>query len=101
MHQILDNRESAFHVLTWSVLRYTAHSYQDDVGLHLIPYDEAIAYLNEAVKGSTSKRDMIQNGLKVIFHPPMLHKLIDNLCALFELRYPPLSVTSYDDVHYL
>jgi len=44
---------------------------------------------------------MIQNSLKVIFHPPALHKLIDDLRALFGLRYLPLSVTSYDDIHCL
>ena len=39
--------------------------------------------------------------LQVIFHPPALHKLIDDLRALFDLRYPPLLVTSCDDLHCL
>jgi len=91
VHEILDDRESAFHVLTWSALRYTAHSSRDDVGPHLIPYDEAIAYLNGAVKGGTGKRDMIQNGLKIIFHPPALHNLIEDLRILFRERYRELT----------
>ena len=101
VHQILDDRESAFHVLTWSALRYTAHSHQDDVGPQMKPYDEVDVHRDGGVEGGRLKRDMIQNGLKVIFHPPALHKLIDDLRALFDLRYPPLSVTSYDDVHCL
>ena len=101
VHQILDDQESAFHVLTWSALRYTAHSHQDDVGPQMKPYDEVDVHHDGGVEGGRLKRDMIQNSLKVIFHPPALHKLIDDLCALFDLHYPPLSVTSYDDVHCL
>ena len=101
VHQILDDRESAFHVLTWSALRYTAHSHQDDVGPQMKPYDEVDVHRNGDVEEGKLKRDMIQETLQVIFHPPMLHKLIDNLCALFDLCYPPLSVTSYDNVHCL
>ena len=87
VHEILDDRESAFHVLTWSALRYTAHSSRDDVGPHLMPYDEAIAYRSGAVEGGTGKGYMIQNGLKVIFHPPELHELIDELRRWFCERY--------------
>ena len=99
VHEILDDRESAFHVLTWSALRYTAHSSRDDVGPHMKPYDEAVAYQDGNVEGGSGKKNMIQNGLKVIFHPSVLHKLIDDLRALFDLRYPPLSVTLCDDIH--
>ena len=101
VHQILDDWESAFHVLTWSALHYTAHSHQDDVGPQMKPYDEVDVHHNGGVEGGRLKRDMIQNGLKVIFHSPMLHKLIDDLHALFDLRYLPLLVTSYNDVHCL
>jgi len=44
---------------------------------------------------------MIRDPLKVTFHPPALHELIDDLCALFDLCYPPLSVTLCDDIHCL
>ena len=40
MHEILDNWESAFHLLMWSVLYYTPHSSRDDMGLYMKPYDE-------------------------------------------------------------
>ena len=101
VHEILDDRESAFHVLTWSALRYTAHSSRDDVGSHMKPYDEVDVHRNGGVEGGRLKGYMIQNGLKVIFHPSVLHKLIDDLRALFDLRYPPLSVTLCDDIHCL
>ena len=91
VHQILDDRESAFHVLTWSALRYTAHSHQDDVGPQMKPYDEVDVHRDGGVEGGRLKRDMIQNGLKVIFHPPALHKLIDDLRILFRERYRELT----------
>ena len=90
VHEILDDRESAFHVLTWSALRYTPHSSRDDVGLHLMPYDEVIAYRSGAVEGGSGKMYMIQNGLKVTFHPPELHNLIDELRRWFRERYKTL-----------
>ena len=101
MHGILDDRESAFHVLMWSALRYTAHSSRDDVGPHMKPYDEAVAYRDGNVQGGSGKKNMIWDPLKVTFHPPALHELIDDLRALFDLRYPPLSVTLCDDIHCL
>ena len=90
VHGIIDDRESAFHLLTWSALRYTAHSHRDDVGPQMLPYDEAVAYRDGNVKGGSGKKDMIQNGLKVIFHPPALHKLIDNVRIFFRERYRDL-----------
>ena len=86
-------------MLMWSALRYTAHSSRDDVGPHMKPYDEIDVYRNRNVKGGSGKMYMIQNGLKVTFHPPELHNLIDDLRALFDLHYPPLSVTLCDDIH--
>jgi len=99
VHEILDDWESAFHVLTWSALRYTAHSSWDDVGSQMKPYDEVDVHRDGGVEGGRLKRDMIHHGLKVIFHPPPLHNLIEDLRSLFDLRYPPLSVTSHDDIY--
>ncbi len=59
VHQILDDRESAFHVLTWFTLRYTAYSHQDDVGLQMKPYNEVDVHRNGGVEGGKLKRDMI------------------------------------------
>ena len=91
VHGILDDRESAFHVLTWSSLRYTAHSRHANMGLLMHPYDEAKVDWNGNVKGGTSKRDMIREPLEVIFHPPALHNLIDELRIFFRERYRDLT----------
>ena len=87
VHEILDDRESAFHVLTWSALRYTAHSSRDDVGPHMKPYDEVDVYCNGNVKGGFRKELMILKPLEVTFYPPELHNLIDELRRWFHERY--------------
>ena len=86
-HEILDDRESVFHVLTWSALRYTPHSHQDDVEPYLKPYDEVLAHRDGTVTGGTLKKDMIRSPLRVTFYPPALHALIEELCAWFDERY--------------
>ena len=101
VHGILDDRESAFHVLTWSALRYTAHSRHDNMGSLMDPYDEVKVDWYGNVEGGSGKKNMIRDPLKVTFHPPALHELIDDLRTLFDLRYPPLSVTLCDDIHCL
>jgi len=47
------------------------------------PYDEVDVHRDRGVEGGRLKRDMIQNGLKVIFHLPALHKLINDLHIFF------------------
>ena len=70
VHEILDDWESAFHLLTWSALRYTPH---------MKPYDEMDVYCNGNVKGGFHKELMIRKPLEVTFYPPTLHELIDGL----------------------
>jgi len=91
VHEILDDWESA--------LCYTAHSSQDNVGLQMELYDEVDVHRDGGVEGGRLKRDVIHYGLKVIFHPSLLHNLIEDLCSLFDLCYPLLSVTSHDDIY--
>ena len=91
MHQILDDQESVFHVLTWSALRYTAHSHQDNMGLQMKPYDEVDIHHDGGVEEGRLKEYMIQNGLKIIFYLPMLHKLINDLCIFFQEHYRDLA----------
>ena len=64
--KILDDRESAFHVLTWSALHYTAHSHQDDVEPYMMPYDEIVIYRDGTVMGGRLKRDMTPLGLHFV-----------------------------------
>ena len=87
VHEILDDRVSAFHLLTWSALRYTPHSSRDDVGPHMKPYDEMDVSCNGNVKGGFHKELMIWKPLEVTFYPPALHELIDGLRAWFCERY--------------
>ena len=62
-------------------------------------YNKTITYQDKNVKGGSDKKNMIQNGLNVIFYLFILHKLINDLCVLFDLYYLLLSVTLYDDIH--
>ena len=79
MHKILDDQESAFHVLTWSLLYYTAHSRHINIGLLMHPYDEVKINWDRNVKEGDSKINMIQKPLEVIFCSPALHNLIEDL----------------------
>ena len=45
-HEILDDRKSVFHILTWSALYYTSHSHQDNMELYLKPYDKVVVLWN-------------------------------------------------------
>ena len=91
VYQILDDQESAFHVLTWSALRYTTHSHQDDVGLQMKLYNEVDVHHDGGVEEGRLKGYMIQNSLKIIFHPPALHKLINGLHIFFQKHYSDLA----------
>jgi len=55
------------------------------------PYDEAKVDWDGNVEGGSGKMNMIQSGLKVIFHPPALHQLIDDLRIFFRERYRDLT----------
>ena len=78
-------------MLTWSSLRYTAHSRHANVDLLMDPYDEAKVDCDRNVEGGSGKELMIQKPLRVTFHSPALHKLIDKLCILFWERYRELT----------
>ena len=79
------------------------HSYssRDNVGPHIKPYDEVVAYQDGNIQGGSGKKNMIWDPLKVTFHPPALHEVIDDLRALFDLCYLPLLVTLCNDIHCL
>ena len=48
------------------------------------PYDEIDVHCDGSVEGDRLKRNMIQNGLKIIFHPSVFYKLINELCIFLE-----------------
>jgi len=53
-------------------------------------YDEAKVDCDGNVEGGSGKELMIQKPLWVTFHPPALHKLIDELHILFQEQYREL-----------
>jgi len=55
--------------------------------LYLKPYDKVVTYCNETVTGGTLKKNMIHSPLRVTFYPPVLHTLIEELCAWFDECY--------------
>ena len=59
MHEILDDWESAFHLLMWSALHYTLYNSQDDMGPHMKFYDEMDVYCNGNIKRGFCKELMI------------------------------------------
>jgi len=55
------------------------------------PYNEVDVHCDGGVEGGRLKGYMIQNSLKVIFHPPALHKLINDLHIFFQKYYRDLA----------
>ena len=86
-HEILDNLESAFHMLTWSTLHYTAYSSHANMGLLIDLYNEAKIDWNGTVVRGWLKSNIIYHPLKVSFHLPVLHTLIEEFCAWFDEYY--------------
>ena len=78
-YEILDDLESALH--------YTAYSRHANIGLLIDPYDEVkIDWDGTVVKGQL-KSNIIYHPLKVLFHLPVLHTLIEEFCAWFDECY--------------
>ena len=59
MHEILDDWESVFYMLIWSVLHYTAHSRHNNMDLLIDLYDKIKIDWYGNVEGESDKRDMI------------------------------------------
>ena len=55
------------------------------------PHNEVDVHRDGGVEGGRLKGYMIQNSLKVIFYPPMLHKLINDLHIFFQKHYRDLA----------
>lgn len=90
VHEISDDRESAFHVLTWTALCYGHHdqTHPDRLREYLAPYDYSYS-AGKFVKGGELKRDALMQSVlsdKVTFNPP-LNRLIADLTAHLRTRY--------------
>lgn len=110
-HLLEDDRESCFHVLVWTALKYSKHrtcepalrpsSDRDppasggDIMEFLRAFDEAYADAAGNVRGGQLKSGVLVTGslcLKVRFEKrPLLDKLVDDLNRIFQVRYenPP------------
>jgi len=90
VHEISDDRESAFHVLTWTALCYGHHdqTHPDRLREYLAPYNYSYS-AGKFVKGGELKRDALMQSVlsdKVTFNPP-LNRLIADLTAHLRARY--------------
>ncbi|KIM44449.1 hypothetical protein M413DRAFT_353590 [Hebeloma cylindrosporum] len=90
VHDISDDRESAFHVLTWTALCYGRHTQRrpDDLKRLLKVYDYSFA-AGKYIEGGELKRDtLLQYKLskEVSFNPP-LDRLIKDLAVNLRARY--------------
>ena len=90
VHEISDDRESAFHVLTWTALCYGHHNqtHPDCLREYLAPYDYSYS-AGKFVKGGELKRDALMQSVlseKVTFNTPF-NRLIADLTAHLRSRY--------------
>jgi hypothetical protein len=90
VHEISDDRESAFHVLTWTALCYGHHNqtHPDRLREYLAPYDYSYS-AGKFVKGGELKRDALMQSVlsdKVTFNAPF-NRLIADLTVHLRARY--------------
>ena len=91
VHELADDRESAFWVLTWVLLRYTQHNLSpDDLAERMSIFDEML-WIDGTASGGDLK--MLAHLEKIDISEvqfagrPGLPKLINNLAHIFSLRY--------------
>ncbi|KAF4605899.1 hypothetical protein EYR40_004691 [Pleurotus pulmonarius] len=93
-HGLLDDRESALHVLMYMAIRYLRHDQNDptDLRIHLNMFDEYVVHGDRPAKGTRAKLTTItSNGPHIGFDIDAINELITELCEHFATRYigPP------------
>ncbi|KAF9489179.1 hypothetical protein BDN71DRAFT_1499191 [Pleurotus eryngii] len=91
-HCILDDRESALHVLMYMAIRYLHHDQNDptDLRVHLNMFDEYVVHGDRPAKGTQVKMTTItSNGPHIEFDIDAIKDLITELCIYFAARYNP------------
>ncbi|KDQ30030.1 hypothetical protein PLEOSDRAFT_154739 [Pleurotus ostreatus PC15] len=93
-HCILDDRESALHVLMYMAMRYLRHDQNDptDLRIHLNMFDGYVVHGDRPAKGTKVKMTTItSNGPDIEFEIYAINELITELCEHFATRYngPP------------
>ena len=90
---IEDDRESAFHVMTWTALRYISHDHMEakDLQTCLEPHDQTTVLRGGVIGGGTLKRDMLEHRFKFTFKDrPQFNALLEELRVAFAQRYKEL-----------
>ncbi|KAF9489175.1 hypothetical protein BDN71DRAFT_1512378 [Pleurotus eryngii] len=87
-HGLLDDRESALHVLMYMAIRYLHHDKVKYLRRHLAMFDDCYVLGDGSLCGSQSKESTIMTGgLHIKFEIPAIKKLIDRLCEHFAGLY--------------
>ncbi|KAF4584730.1 hypothetical protein EYR38_001961 [Pleurotus pulmonarius] len=89
-HTVVDDRESALHVLTYMALRHLRHNAMDERALEgkLFMFDDYISLVGKPDVASAYQAMVISNGgPEVDFVIPAVTLLIQNLCEFFAPRY--------------
>lgn len=85
---IEDDRESAIHVLTWLVLRYTKHDKLAKLSSYLAIYDEVDLYESEVIAtGGLRKGDNFSGKAFPTFISDPLNRLLTEVRETFSFRY--------------
>lgn len=87
-HGLLDDRESALHVLMYMAMRYLRHDRVKHLRGHLAMFDDYYVLADGSVSGSESKLTTItSNGPRVKFDITAITDLITALCTHFAALY--------------
>ena len=100
-HDAEDDRESAYHLLNWLALRYTAHDKIDKLHRYLVHFDEC--YKDGPFEGGgDSKKNRIITPLPITFESSNLNPLLEELRKVFVVRYErPPSRAEYEALEQL
>ncbi|KDQ29963.1 hypothetical protein PLEOSDRAFT_165648 [Pleurotus ostreatus PC15] len=88
-HTVVDDRESALHVLTYMALKHLRHNTTDEQELKgvLLMFDDYVAQEGKPDKASKYKASMIKGGAGIQFDIPAVTFLIKALAKFFSPRY--------------
>ena len=102
VHDFCDDRESAFHVLTWTALCYGHHDQTLRVGRYLRQYDDFYSAGRDVEGGELKINALMQYVLseEVTFNPPF-NRLITDLTAHLRARYVKIDPSDRSDLAFL
>jgi hypothetical protein len=89
LHELADDRESAYWVLIWVLLRYTQHNLSPDkLAERMSTFDETLWMDGTASGGNLKVVALLYKSEQVEFADrPGLRELINNLADIFFVRY--------------